>query len=81
MANLNKPGVLVIGPNVWGKGQMLDEALQHAGRPKSYIAWAIPFPLKEAYVSDLGDMMWPRKREKTPPFRIIEKNLRKKEKA
>lgn len=78
--DMKKPGVLVVGPNVWGKGQMLDQALKNASRPKAYIAWAVPFPLKEINVSELGDVMWPRSREDRPPFRIVEKGLRKKEK-
>jgi hypothetical protein len=33
--------MMVIGPNVWGKGDTLDEALEKAGRPKQYIAYIV----------------------------------------
>lgn len=33
--------ILVMGPNVWGKGDTLDEALKNATNPRMYIAYII----------------------------------------
>jgi hypothetical protein len=78
---LDGPGVLVVGPNVWGKGKTLKDALEQAYKPKSYIAYAVPFPLRDIDVNDVGGVGWEKRHGKLGeiggPFRIVEKGLRK----
>lgn len=71
----SQPGILVVGPNVWGKGRTVKEAKANAQNPKDYIVYAVPFPLEKIYVSDLGDVSWP-KDVLAQPFRIEEKGIR-----
>ena len=37
--NLSDLKVFVIGPNVWGKGDTIDEAVKNAGKPKQWVAY------------------------------------------
>ena len=48
--------ILVIGPNVWGRGDTLKEALKNASRPKKYIAY-IAHP--ESRVDFMGNITFP----------------------
>lgn len=53
--------VLVIGQNVWGKGETIEEALKEATNPKSY---DIYFAEKTTKVTSLGDIEY---KEGCPP--------------
>lgn len=47
--------ILVMGANVWGKGDTLAEALKNASKPTHYIAYIVHH---SAYVDDMGYITW-----------------------
>jgi hypothetical protein len=76
--DLSKPGVLVIAPNKWGKGQSIQAAMK-AGfirRSEPRIVYAVPFALKDIWVTDMGDVCW-EKKVPAQPFRIEESKVNK----
>ena len=76
MVDMNKPGVVVIGPNVWGKGQTIQEALKNAYSPKKYVVYAVPFALLKCWVGEVdGSLCW---EGDVAPFKIMSKGIKEK---
>lgn len=49
--------VIVIGPNVWGKGKTVTEARKNAGRPKKYSAYLCPSATEVCHI--YGNLQFP----------------------
>jgi hypothetical protein len=48
--------ILVVGPNVWGRGDTLTEAIANASKPKQYIAYIVH---PSTYVDGMGMLSYP----------------------